>query len=98
MSLKIKQTSTFKKYIKRLSIIDKKEVDEAVKLIAKDPYIGEQKKGDLDFLRVYKFKLNKQLILLGYNYNEGLITLTLLKIGSHENFYRDIKSNYNTLF
>ncbi|WP_231865163.1 type II toxin-antitoxin system RelE/ParE family toxin [Francisella hispaniensis] len=91
MSLKIKQTNTFKKYIKKLSIRDKKEVDGVVKLIAKDPFIGEQKKGDLDFLRVYKFKLNKQLILLGYNYNDGLLTLTLLKIGSHENFYRDIR-------
>ncbi|AJC48698.1 type II toxin-antitoxin system RelE/ParE family toxin [Allofrancisella guangzhouensis] len=91
MSLKIKQTNTFKKYIKKLSIKDKKEVDNAVKLIASNPSIGEQKKGDLDFLRVYKFKINNQLILLGYNYNDETITLTLLKIGSHENFYRDIR-------
>jgi mRNA-degrading endonuclease RelE of RelBE toxin-antitoxin system len=89
--LRVKQTNTFKKYIKKLSTRDKKEIDGVVKLIANNPYIGEQKKGDLDFLRVYKFKLNTQLILLGYNYDNDEIILTLLKIDSHENFYRDMK-------
>lgn len=47
-----------------------------------------QKKGDLAFLRVYKFKMNKQLTLLGYRFDGEMLAL-----GSHENFYQDIKYN-----
>lgn len=50
--------------------------------------LGEQKKGDLAFLRVYKFKMNKQLTLLGYRFDGEMLAL-----GSHENFYQDIKYN-----
>jgi hypothetical protein len=35
----------------------------------------------------------KQLTLLGYSYEDGAIVLELLVLGSHENFYRDIKQN-----
>jgi hypothetical protein len=56
-----------------------------------DPILGEQKKGDLAFLRVYKFKMVKQLTVLGYSYEDGTVTLELIATGSHENFYRDIK-------
>ena len=56
-----------------------------------DPLAGEQKKGDLSFLRVYKFKMVKQPTLLGYSYEDGSVILELLAFGSHENFYRDIK-------
>ncbi|MEH6617911.1 MAG: type II toxin-antitoxin system RelE/ParE family toxin, partial [Porticoccus sp.] len=45
----------------------------------------------LAFLRVYKFKMNKQLTLLGYSFDDGTLTLELMALGSHENFYRDIK-------
>lgn len=66
-------------------------VDAEVRKLAQEPFLGEQKKGDLDFLRVHKFKISNQQCLLGYTYDEEIITLTLLKLGSHENFYRDIK-------
>jgi len=52
---------------------------------------AQQKRGDLNFLQVYKFCMNNQLTLLAYSYEEQIITLTLLDVGSHENFYRDIK-------
>jgi len=42
-------------------------------------------------LRVHKFKVHHQQYLLGYSYDEEIVTLNLLKLGSHENFYRDIK-------
>ena len=56
-----------------------------------DPLLGEQKKGDLAFLRVYKFKMVKQLTLLGYSYENGTVILELIALGSDENFYRDVK-------
>ena len=45
-------------------------------------------------MRVYKFKMVKQLTLLGYSYEDGAVVLELLTFGSHENFYRDAKKLY----
>lgn len=86
------QTPTFKKAVKKLHQNQKKDLDEAVKELLNDPLLGEQKKGGLSFLRVYKFKMNKQLTLLGYSYEDGTVTLELMALRSHENLYRDIKS------
>lgn len=85
------QTPTFKKVVKKLKPSQKKELDAAIEALMKDPKLGEQKKGDLAFLRVHKFKMNKQLTLLGYSFDEGQLILELMTLGSHENFYRDIK-------
>lgn len=92
--IQVLQTPTFKKAVKKLHQNQKKDLDKAVKELIEDPLLGEQKKGDLLFLRVYKFKMNKQLTLLGYSYRDGKVTLELMALGSHENFYRDIKSIY----
>ncbi len=93
MNLIIKQSNSFKKTVKKLPKQHKMILDEEIKKLACNPELGEQKKGDLDFLRVHKFKLSHQEVLLGYMYEEDEIILTLLKLGVHENFYRDIKSN-----
>ena len=85
------QTPTFKKAVKKLKPSNKKELDTAIKSIMAEPTAGEQKKGDLSFLRVHKFKMNKQMTLLGYSFNDGTLTLELMALGSHENFYRDVK-------
>ncbi len=87
----ILQTSTFKKAVKKLHKNQKQDLDEAVKELVKNPLAGEQKKGDLAFLRVYKFEMVKQLTLLGYSYEDGSVVLELMALGSHENFYRDLK-------
>lgn len=93
MNLIIKQSNSFKKLIKKLSIQDKALLDQEIRNLSENPTLGERKKGDLDFLRVHKFKIHRQEILLGYMYEEDQLILTLLKFGSHENFYRDIKKN-----
>ncbi|MGF1878948.1 type II toxin-antitoxin system RelE/ParE family toxin [Photobacterium frigidiphilum] len=90
--IKILQTPMFKKTVKKLHKNQKVDLDNAVKELIKEPLLGEQKKGDLSFLRVYKFKMVKQLTLLGYSYEDGTLTLELMALGSHENFYRDIKN------
>lgn len=88
---RILQTPTFKKAAKKLHKNQKADLDQAIRELMNNPLLGEQKKGDLLFLRVYKFKMVKQLTLLGYSYEDGTVTLELLTFGSHENFYRDIK-------
>ena len=85
------QTPTFKKAVKKLHKNQKADLDEAIKELMIDPLLGEQKKGDLSFLRVYKFSMVNQLTLLGYSYEDGTVILELMALGSHENFYRDIK-------
>ena len=85
------QTPTFRKAVKKLKPNQKKALDAAVKTLMAKPTLGEQKKGDLAFLRAYKFKMNKQLTLLGYSFDSGTLTLELMALGYHENFYRDIK-------
>lgn len=85
------QTPTFKKAVKRLHANQKKDLDNAIRALIKDPLLGEQKKGDLSFLRVYKFNMVKRLTLLGYSYEDGSLVLELIVLGTHENFYRDVK-------
>lgn len=85
------QTPTFKRAVKKLKADQKEELDGAVRDLMADPHLGEQKKGDLSFLRVYTFKMNRQLTLLGYSFDDGALVLELIALGSHENFYRDIK-------
>lgn len=86
------QTPSFSKAAKKLHSNQKSDLDKAVKALIEDPLLGERKKGNLSFLRVYKFKMVKQLTLLGYSYQDGSLTLELMALGSHENFYRDMKS------
>ena len=85
------QTPSFKKAVKKLHKNQKKELDKAVIALMENPLLGEQKKGDLLFLRVFKFKMINQLFLLGYSYAQDSVVLELLALSSHENFYRDIK-------
>lgn len=90
-AINVLQTPTFKKAVKKLKPNQKKELDAAIKTLMAKPALGEQKKGVLAFLRVYKFKMNKHLTLLAYGFDDGTLTLELMAPGSHENFYRDIK-------
>ncbi|CAH6881300.1 Addiction module toxin RelE [Vibrio chagasii] len=88
------QTPTFKKAVKKLHKNQKSDLDSAIRELLENPYIGEQKRGVLSFLRVHKFTMVKQLTLFGYSYEDGAVTLELMALGSHENFYRDVKKIY----
>ena len=84
--MNIVQTRSFSKAVKKLHKNQKLDLDEAVRAIVEDPSIGEMKIGDLAGIRVYKFKMVKQLTLLAYSFHDETITLTLLALGSHENY------------
>ena len=68
MIVRILSTPSFDRAIKKMHVRDKKMVDQAVMEIAVNPAIGEEGKGDLVGVFVYKFKLNKQEILLTYRH------------------------------
>ena len=83
------QSAHFRRAYKRLYPNQKADVDDAIAEIVRDPTLGEAKKGDLAGIFVYKFKCNGQLSLLAYEYD--VASRLLLLLGSHENFYRDLK-------
>jgi len=91
-NLSVIMSSVFHKALKKLSKKEQNLVDDEVEKIIENPEIGELKKGDLSHMRVHKFKMNKQLMLLGYSYVDDKLTLFLLNIGSHENFYDKAKN------
>lgn len=90
--MKIRQTNRFQKVVKKLHANQKADLDNAIKQLINNPEIGELK-GDLTGVRVYKFKMQNQLTLLGYRFIDDEPCLLMLSVGSHENFYRDIKSH-----
>ena len=92
--LEVLVTPTFAKAVKKLHAKDKTAVDKAVKAVVNDPAIGEEKKGDLAGIFVHKFKINKQEILLAYQLHPTKfqpVSVLLLSLGSHENFYVELK-------
>ena len=66
--MEILQTPSFKRSVKKLQGEQRKILEEAIRSIVKQPTIGQAKKGDLAGIRVYKFKIFNQLILLAYLY------------------------------
>ena len=89
--LSVIQSHSFKKAVKKLHKNQKADLDAAVRTLMDNPNLGIQKVGDLSSVRIYKFKMLKQLTLLAYQIDNGQLVLTLLMIGTHENFYRDVK-------
>lgn len=89
--MRVLQSQTFKREAKRLHAQQKAALDDAVRFVVSNPSAGESKVGDLAGVRVYKFRINNNLTLLAYELDEEQDALVLLALGSHENFYRDLK-------
>ncbi len=87
--IEVIQTNVFLRAYKKLHNNQKDAVDRAVADIVRDPGIGEAKKGDLSGIHVHKFDCVNRLFLLAYEYDPT--TRVLLLVGTHENFYRDLK-------
>jgi mRNA interferase RelE/StbE len=87
--IQVIQSSAFARGYKKLHPKQKQDVDAAVEAIVAEPLLGEAKRGDLSGIYVYKFKSQAQLMLLAYEFDPK--TRHLLLLGSHENFYRELK-------
>ncbi len=85
----IKQMPAFKRVYKKLHANNKQAVNSAIRHIAVKPQLGQEKKGDLVGVFVYKFKVHNQELLLAYEWSNT--TIMLLALGVHQNFYRDLK-------
>ena len=88
--MKIYQSRSFEKKVKKFNKKEKIALDNEIKKIVQEPLVGAEKKGDLKGIFVHKFKIKNQLYLLSYRaVSEGL---ELITIGPHENYYRDLKT------
>jgi len=65
-----------------------KILDEEISKIVKNPETGQEKRGAIKGVRVHKFRVEKQLFLLAYELEAGV--LKLIMVGSHENYYRNL--------
>lgn len=88
--MRITQASSFARSVKRLHPNQKKSLDKAIRLIAARPDIGQAKIGALAGIFIYKFKVSSLEWLLAYRVHSKT-EITLLVVGPHENFYRDLK-------
>lgn len=87
--IKVFQMPLFKRAYKKLHNNQKIEVKKAIKVIIDNPEIGQEKKGDLAGIFVYKFKCIDKQFLLAYQFDPE--TRILIALGVHENFYKKLK-------
>ncbi len=89
--MKIIQSPLFARTVKKFHKNEKKILDTEIHNILDNPLIGQEKKGDLKNIFVYKLKIKGKQYLLSYRPSKNL--LELITIGSHENYYRDLKNS-----
>jgi mRNA-degrading endonuclease RelE of RelBE toxin-antitoxin system len=87
----------FSQFLKKQDRPFKAEILDQIEYICSNPKSGETKDGDLSGIRIHKFKFKKQQYLIAYYFEDNNETTEFLmidfyQIGSHENFYRDLKS------
>ena len=61
MSLKVFQSPLFERQKKHLHPKEIRELDDVIRKLSENPQIGQEKKGDLAGVHVYKFKVKTKL-------------------------------------
>ncbi len=89
--MKIYQSRSFEKKVKKLNDKEKLELDGEIKEIVQNPSIDSEKKGDLRGIFMHKFNLQNQLYLVAYRVIKEE-SIELIMLGPHENYYRDLKT------
>lgn len=79
----------FRNFVKKQTRPFQLVIEDEIDRIKNNPSTGEIKKGDLAGFRVHKFKFLHQQYLLAYEIQGNDIVVYV--IGTHENFYRDLK-------
>ena len=87
------QSPLFGRQKKKLPKDQIRHLDKIVRTIMRNPEAGTMESGDLQGVRVYKFRMGGIQILLAHEVSE--YTLHLYTFGSHENFYRKLKKYRN---
>jgi mRNA-degrading endonuclease RelE of RelBE toxin-antitoxin system len=85
------QAPRFARSKRRLPRSAQLAVDDAVEGLLTDPLAGEPKVGALKGVRVVKFKVGAQQLLLAYQFDAKRNIIEVLDVGPHENFYRELQ-------
>lgn len=88
--MKVLQSRSFARSIRKFRKQAKNILDQQVRTIVNNPSIGQEKRGELKDVFVYKFKIHTTQYLLSYRLGDPE-TLELIMIGPHENYYRDLE-------
>jgi len=94
--MKIFQSRSFEKTVKKMPASAKTVLDDQIRKIVENPDCGEEKKGDLRGVFVHKFKISAAQYLLAYRKTAEILELIML--GPHENYYRDLKGYLKTRY
>ena len=91
----------FSKFVKKAHKPVQLAIEDAVDEVCCNPEIGEAKVGDLAGIWVHKFKFNRQGYLIAYRpptpeaqrlgVDIELLIIDFYQVGSHENFYDELK-------
>jgi mRNA-degrading endonuclease RelE of RelBE toxin-antitoxin system len=86
----------FAQFVKKQHRAFKAAIEDEIDIICNNTDIGELKVGELAGIRVHKFRFNNQEYLIAYYLDAEsvaqFITIDFYKIGSHENFYKELKN------
>jgi len=88
--MRVLQSRSFANKTKRFTKKQKTILDKQIKRILDNPDIGQEKKGNLRGVYVHKFKIESIQYLLSYRFDKD--NLELIMLGSHENYYRNLKT------
>jgi hypothetical protein len=86
----------FMQFVKKAHKPLKLMIEDEVNFICDNPYIGEEKVGDLAGIRIYKFRFNRQQYLIAYRppakeLPVEFLVIDFYQVGTHENFYEALK-------
>lgn len=87
--MRVLQTPSFKKAVKRLPQKDKSFLDEQIRKIIAAPEQGDLQRGDLAGVYTVKLTLYGAQFRLAYRFDKE--QLELIAIGPRENFYKRLK-------
>ena len=81
------------KYLRKLKNRQLKEkfTDVIYETIANDPYVGNEKRGDLKSYYTYGFKYDRVDYRIAYTINDDNEIVIVVLTGSHEKFYEELK-------
>ncbi len=85
----------FRNFVKKQTRPLQLAVEDEIERIVGDPVIGESKLGDLLGIQVHKFKFQRQSFLVAYRVAGP--DIIFYSIGTHENFYRDLKRYFKEI-
>jgi hypothetical protein len=79
----------FRKFVKKQTRAFQLSIEDEVQKIMSVPDLREAKIGDLVGFRVHKFSFGRKKFLIAYRLQRE--EMFFFTIGSHENFYRELK-------